>query len=153
MNYSLGIPGSDPYVLWSCTEEHLWSKATHNSSNFSMGNEEHYSIILQLLSVKRGHDRSKSVRQSRGRKCSLDVCSSFPTTTIIEYITILFTTTSETSPYLSALYRKHSTHNWYQPCWLLTIHFNCYSGSQTAQTRTQQYLMLLLETNKWMKRL
>jgi len=55
-----------------------------------MGNEEHYFIILQLLSVKQSYDRSKSVRQSRSRKCSFDVCSSFPTTTTTEYITILF---------------------------------------------------------------
>lgn len=90
MNYSLGIPGSDPNVLWSCMERHLGSQATYNSSNFSMGNEKHYFIILQLLSVKQGHDRSKLVKQSRSRKCSLNVCSSFPTTTttIIGYITV-----------------------------------------------------------------
>ena len=65
----------------------------------------------------------------------------------------IFTTTSATSPCLSALYRKHSTHNWCLPCWLLTIHFNCYSGSQIAQTRTQQYLTLLHETKRRLKRL
>ena len=72
-------------------EGQLGSQATYNSSNFSMGNEEQYFIILQLLSAKQGHYRSKLVKQSRSRKCSLDVCSSFTTTTtttIIEYITI-----------------------------------------------------------------